>query len=125
MLQSVVAQFKAANGNDYSALYNSPYPYVDALKPYLGQTHLAEGSHVFGGRYVLFTWGFNREDLGVVFYDLQDIDVCVEAISHFGQVIDDQDDTYYVQQEGIMRGFIGGSWEYTGCEKYSRLNFIR
>ncbi len=49
MLQDAAVQFKSAGGtNTYESLYDYSYPYTDALKPYLGQSGLAGGVHVFG-----------------------------------------------------------------------------
>ena len=127
MLQEAAVQFKSAGGtNTYEHIYEGSYTYLDeALKPYLGQSSLADGVHVFGGDIDVSTWTLNDGDLGVQLFDIPNIDLCVRALSHFGTVTEGDDyGLYYIDAGDTIRGFVGGGWvENMGCEWDTYLDY--
>ena len=123
MLKKAAHEYKYAPGkqNKYDGAT------MASLKPYLGQSGLANGQNIFGTA-VTFIPGNNNRDLDVVYYGVRDLDICRQILNQFGQVEDVEEERNsqnkvtqnadtYIEAGNTVSGFVGGTnGSTTGCQ---------
>ena len=118
MLKKAAHEYKYAPGkqNKYTDAT------MAALKPYLGQSGVANGQNIFGTEIKATPENENR-DLQVEYGGIRDKDICRQILNYFGQVFDeestspDDDTSTYIEVGKTISGYVGGANPTaTGCQ---------
>ena len=112
MLKKAAHEYKYAPGRKNKYEEGSVVADMDALKPYLGQSGVANGQNIFGTEIVVKPTNDGR-DLQVEYGGVRDADICRQILNYFGQVIADGE---YIEVGKTISGYVGGgTTSETGC----------
>ena len=91
-----------------------------ALKPYLGQSGVADGYNIFGGEiYISLS---SPKNLSLQYTRVPTMELCMQILSHFGEVVvyydaDNAVDYVEMPKGNTIRGFVGSPYsDITGCD---------
>ena len=123
MLKKAAHEYKYAPGrqNKYTEVT------MAGLKPYLGQSGVANGQNIFGTAITITPENSDR-DLRVTYPGVRDLDVCRQILNQFGQVKDKMtmmmmgmmmttNTTLQIEAGNTISGYVGGDDTDTGCTK--------
>ena len=96
---------------------------MDALKPYLGQSGVANGQNIFGATIVATPLEMiDHRDLQVKYGGIRDLDICRQILNYFGEVVtaaandDGSPADLYIEMGKTISGYVGGiDGKRTGC----------
>ena len=119
MLKKAAHKYKYAPGreNKYTGVT------IAELKPYLGQSGIANGQNIFGTA-ITVAPGNSDRDLQVTYPGVRDLDICRQILNQFGQVKDKMTTvmmvtttTLQIEAGSTISGYVGGDDTETGCTR--------